>query len=78
MTFEKIREIICNQFEVEQTSVTLETTFLGDLGADSLDVVELAMNIEDEFGLDEISEEDIRGIQTVGDLVDYVNGALDD
>lgn len=77
MVFEKIRTIICSQFEVEESFVTLETTFLGDLGADSLDVVELAMNIEDEFELDEISEEDIRSIQTVGDLVEYVNGARD-
>lgn len=77
MIFEKIRNIICTQFEVEESFITLETTFLGDLGADSLDVVELAMTIEDEFQLDEISEEDIRGIQTVGDLVEYVKGARD-
>lgn len=77
MIFEKIRNIICTQFEVEESFITLETTFLGDLGADSLDVVELAMTIEDEFQLDEISEDDIRGIQTVGDLVEYVKGARD-
>lgn len=73
MVFEKIREIICSQFDVEPETITGETNFLTDLGADSLDVVELAMNIEDEFGLGEISEEDIRGIQTVNDLVAYVN-----
>ena len=72
MIFDKIKEIICSQFDIDPDSVSGETNFLTDLGADSLDVVELAMNIEDEFGLDEISEEDIRGIQTVDDLVAYV------
>ena len=73
MIFEKIKAIICEQFELDPETVTEETHFVTDLGADSLDVVELAMNIEGEFGLDEISEEDIRGVQTVGDLVAYVN-----
>ena len=72
MIFDKIKEIICTQFDVDPETVTEETNFLSDLGADSLDVVELAMNIEDEFGLGEISEEDIRSIQTVADLVAYV------
>ena len=76
MVFEKIKAIICGQFDVDEDSVTDETNFLTDLGADSLDVVELAMNIEDEFGLGEISEEDIRSIQTVADLVAYVNRVI--
>ena len=73
MVFEKIKAIICSQFDVDSESITGETNFLTDLGADSLDVVELAMNIEDEFGLAEISEENIRSIQTVADLVAYVS-----
>ena len=73
MVFEKIKEIICSQFDVDPDSITGETNFLTDLGADSLDVVELAMNIEDEFELGEISEENIRSIQTVADLVAYVS-----
>ena len=77
MIFEKVKSIILEQFELDEEAVTEETNFLTDLGADSLDVVELAMNIEDEFGLGEISEEDIRGIQTVGDLVAYVTRALE-
>ena len=72
MVFEKIRRIIQEQFEVEEDSITPETNFMTDLDADSLDVVELAMSIEDEFSIPEISEDDIRSIQTVGDLVDYV------
>ena len=76
MVFEKVKAIIVEQFELEEGTVTEETNFLTDLGADSLDVVELAMNIEDEFGLGEISEEEIRSIQTVGDLVAYVERAI--
>lgn len=77
MEFEKIRELICEQFDVDPEKITAETNFLQDLSADSLDFVELVMNIEDAFGLDEISEEEIRSIQTVGDLVEYVVKAQD-
>ena len=72
MIFEKVRELIAEQFEVAAEDVTEETDFVADLEADSLDVVELAMNIEDTFDLPEISEEDIKSIQTVGDLVAYI------
>ena len=72
MIFEKIRELICEQFAVDPASITTETNFLQDLSADSLDFVELVMNIEDTFRLPEIGEEEIRSIQTVGDLVEYV------
>ncbi len=75
MVFEKIRELICEQFDVDPEKITTETNFLQDLSADSLDFVELVMNIEDTFSLPEISEDEIRSIQTVGDLVDYVNKA---
>lgn len=77
MVFEKIKSLICEQFDVDPETITLETNFLQDLSADSLDFVELVMNIEDSFGLPEISEEEIRSIQTVGDLVDYVTKAQD-
>lgn len=72
MVFEKIRELICEQFEVEPASITEDTNFLQDLSADSLDFVELIMNIEDSFSLPEVGEDEIRSIQTVGDLVRYV------
>ena len=72
MIFDKIKELICEQFEVDPASITEETNFLQDLSADSLDFVELVMNIEDTFSLPEIGEEEIRSIQTVGDLVKYV------
>ena len=72
MVFEKIKELICEQFDVDPEQITEDTNFLQDLSADSLDFVELVMHIEDSFGLPEIGEEEIRSIQTVGDLVDYV------
>ncbi len=75
MIFEKIRELICLQFAVDEETVTLETSFVDDLGADSLDVVELTMAMEEEFGLPEVSEEELKAIATVGDLVAYVERA---
>ncbi|MBE6997328.1 MAG: acyl carrier protein [Ruminococcaceae bacterium] len=72
MVFETIQKLICEQFAVDPESITEKTNFLQDLSADSLDFVELVMNIEDAFSLPEISEEEIRSIQTVGDLVDFV------
>lgn len=77
MVFEIIRKIISEQFEVDEEKIIAETNFVTDLDADSLDVVELAMSIEDEFSIPQISEEDIRSIQTVGDLVDYVVRTLE-
>ncbi len=77
MIFNKIKELICEQFDIDPEKITENTNFLQDLSADSLDFVELVMNIEDSFGLPEISEDDIRSIQTVGDLVDYVKKTQD-
>ena len=69
MIFEKLCDLISEQFSVEADTITMETTFTEDLGADSLDIVELSMALEEEFGVSEMSEEDIAGIATVGDLV---------
>ena len=77
MIFEKIKELICEQFDVDPEKITEETNFLQDLSADSLDFVELVMNIEDSFSLPEIGEDEIRSIQTVGDLVEYVKKVQD-
>jgi len=70
--FDKVREIIVDRLEVDEEKVTREASFRDDLEADSLDVVELVMELEDEFGL-EISDEDAEKIVTVGDAVDYIN-----
>ena len=76
MIFEKIRAIVSSQFDVDEETITEDTNFLSDLDADSLDVVELAMSMEDEFNLPELGEEEIRRIQTVGDLVAFVSKAM--
>lgn len=78
MIFDRIREIICDQFDVQPEKVTGDTDFIADLDADSLDVVELAMNIESEFDIPEITEEELKKIQTVDDLVNYVASAVEE
>ena len=70
-TESKVRDIIINELGVEPEKVTLEASFVEDLGADSLDTVELVMAFEEEFGI-EIPDEDAEKLQTVGDAVNYV------
>ena len=77
MVFEKVCSILAEQFGVDADTLTRETAFVEDLGADSLDVVELMMSIEEEFDIGEMSEEDLATIKTVGDLVHYLQGKLD-
>ncbi len=72
MIFETIRAIIAEQFGISADEITMDTNILEDLGAETLDIVELSMAMEGEFALDEMKEEDLKGIQTVGDLVDFV------
>jgi acyl carrier protein len=67
----RVRDIIINELGVEPEKVTLEASFVEDLGADSLDTVELVMAFEEEFGI-EIPDEDAEKLQTVGDAVSYV------
>lgn len=78
MIFETIQKLICEQFVVEPEVVTLNTSFIDDLGADSLDIVELTMALEEEFSLPEVSDEDLKKIYTVGDLVEYVGRFVQD
>lgn len=69
--FEKVKEIIVEQLGVSETSITAEASFIDDLGADSLDIVELIMALEEEFDL-EIPDNDAEKIVTVGDVVEYI------
>ena len=69
--FDKIKEIIVEQLGVAEKSVTEEASFIDDLGADSLDIVELLMALEEEFDI-EIPDTDAEKIVTVGDVVDYI------
>ena len=78
MVFERIQKLICEQFVVDPEQVTMETAFVDDLGADSLDVVELTMALEEEFSLPEVSDEELKKILTVGDLVEYVSRYVQD
>ncbi|MBQ2295570.1 MAG: acyl carrier protein [Clostridia bacterium] len=71
MVFEKVREILCDQLDLEQDEVTMTSNIVENLGADSLDMVDLVMSIEDEFEL-EVADEDVEGIKTVGDIVRYI------
>ncbi len=71
MVFEKIRDILSEQLDAEKETITMETKIEEDLSADSLDVVELLMSIEDEFGV-EIPDEEIEKLRTVGDVVNYI------
>ena len=77
MIFEKLCDLISEQFGVEADTITMETTFADDLNADSLDIVELSMALEEEFGVSEMSEEEVAAIGTVGDLVNYLQNKLD-
>jgi acyl carrier protein len=71
MVLEKVKAILSEQFDVEEDSITAETSIADDLGADSLDVVDLLMSIEDEFEI-EVPDEEIDNIKTVGELVKYI------
>ena len=69
---QRVIKLVCNNMKAKPENVTMETSFVNDLGADSLDTVELVMELEEEFGLT-IPDEDAQNIQTVGDAVTYVN-----
>ena len=69
--FDKVKEIIIEQLGVTESSITMEASFIDDLGADSLDIVELIMALEEEFDT-EIPDADAEKIVTVGDVVDYI------
>ena len=75
--YDKIVEMMCEQFDLTPDAITEDTSFVDDLGIDSLDVVELVMELEDAFGMGEIPEEDLKKMRTVGDLVEYVNTHAD-
>ena len=71
MVLEKVKAILAEQFDVEEDKVTADTDLQEDLGADPLDVVDLLMSIEDEFGV-EVPDDEIENIKTVGSLVSYI------
>lgn len=75
MVFEKIKKIISEQLEVDQSIISEGSSITGELGADSLDLVDLAMSIEDEFDI-ELSDDALEKIKSVGDLVVYIEDRI--
>ena len=70
-TFERIRELLAEQLDIDEEKITMDSNILEDFEADSLDVVDMVMSLEDEFGV-EIPDEEIENLHTVGDVVRYV------
>ena len=70
--FQTMRELVAEQFAMEPAEVSMETAFVDDLGADSVDLVELVMAMEEEFEVGEIQEEELGSLKTVGDAVNYI------
>lgn len=70
--FDKLKEIIADKLGVNEDEITMESAFIDDLGADSLDIVELIMSLEEELEI-EIPDEDAEKFKTVGDVVEYIN-----
>jgi acyl carrier protein len=70
---EKVMDVVCKQLNVSKDKLTPETSFVNDLSADSLDLVELVMELEDQFGVS-IPDEEAEKIQTIGDAIKYVEG----
>ena len=71
MVFEKVRDILVDQLDVEEEKVTMDASITDDLGGDSLDVVDLVMSLEEEFDV-EIPDNQVENIKTVGDIVRYI------
>ena len=71
--FKTMQDLVAEQFAVEPASVTMETSLEEDLGADSVDVVELVMAMEEEFDVGEVQEDELTGMKTVGDAVRYLS-----
>ena len=76
--FERMQKIIADQFSVDPEEITPETVFTDDLGADSVDLVELVMSMEEEFDIGEVREEELATLSTVADCVSFLTGKLDD
>ena len=74
--FKTMQDLIAEQFAIDADEISMESSFVDDLGADSVDLVELVMAMEEEFDIGEIDEEDLTSLKTVGDCVRYINSKL--
>jgi len=77
MIFEKLVALIAEQFNVDEDSITMETSFVDDLNADSVDLMDLSVALEEEFGIEEMGDEDVSSIVTVGDVVRFLQSHID-
>ena len=75
--FKTMQDLIAEQFAIDADEVTMDSSFVDDLGADSVDLVELVMAMEEEFDIGEIDEEDLQSLKTVGDCVRYLRNHID-
>lgn len=75
MVFEKLKEILAEQLDVDENSITTDSMLIEDLGADSLDAIDIVMSIEDEFKI-EVPDEIIEKIETVGDMLNYIENNI--
>ena len=71
--FKTMQDLIAEQFDIDADEVTMDSSFVDDLGADSVDLVELVMAMEEEFDIGEIDEDDLQSLKTVGDCVRYLS-----
>ena len=74
--FKTMQDLIAEQFAIDADEISMDSSVVDDLGADSVDLVELVMAMEEEFDIGEIDEEDLAGLKTVGDCVRYLNSKL--
>ena len=77
MIFEKLVAFIAEQFNVDEDGITMETSFVDDLNADSVDLMDLSVALEEEFGIEEMADEDVSAIVTVGDVVRFLQSRID-
>ena len=73
MVFEKLSQLIAEHFSIDVEDITMDTNFMEDLNADSIDLMELMMAAEETFGMDEVEENAMAGLKTVGDVVGYIS-----
>ena len=77
MVFEKLRALLAEKFAIDDDSITMETSIVDDLNADSLDFVELIMAVEEEFDIPEVDDEELTQLRTVEDVVGFISSKID-
>lgn len=76
MVFEKLSKLIAEHFSIDVEDIIMDTSFVEDLNADSIDIMDLMLSVEEEFGLDEVEESAMESIKTVGDVVGYISDRI--